>query len=336
MRATLTARLTSGVTDRYLLAHSFPVRAHGAEMKGPVKTALLIAMLVLVAPPAGAQAALVFQSDFGTRDGAVAAMRGVAASVDPNLRIFDLTHEIAPFDLWEAAYRLRQVTPYWARGTVFVSIVDPGVGTARLGVVARTTRGQLIVSPDNGTLTLIASEIEEVREIDVERQRLPGSERSHTFHGRDIFAYLGARLAAGIVKFEEVGPTRGTALVRLEVAAPRRDGARLQGMVAMIDRPYGNLWTNIPASLVDSAGLVVGDTVVVRITNGAREIFNGRVPFVESFGHAAIGAPVMYLNSLLDLAIALNQRNFAERFRVSNGPAWTVSVERVRARSTTP
>lgn len=305
-------------------------------MKRPVETVLLIASLVLVVPSAGAQSPLVFQSDFGTRDGAVAAMRGVAASVDPTLRIFDLTHEIAPFDLWEAAYRLRQVTPYWARGTVFVSIVDPGVGTTRLGVVARTTRGHLIVTPDNGTLTLIASEIEEVREIDVERQRLPGSERSHTFHGRDIFAYLGARLAAGLVTFEEVGPTRGTALVRLDVAAPRRDGARLHGMVAMIDRPYGNIWTNIPASLVDSAGLAVGDTLVVRITNGEREIFSGRVPFVESFGHAAIGAPVVYLNSLLDLAIALNQRSFAERFRVSTGPGWSVSVERVRVRATPP
>lgn len=299
-----------------------------------LKVALLLLLaLGAVGPAAGAQAPLVFQSDFGTRDGAVAAMKGVAISVDPRLRILDLSHEIAPFDIWEAAYRLRQVTPYWPRGTVFVSIVDPGVGTDRLGVVARTRLGHLIVTPDNGTLSLIASEIDEVRAIDVARQRLPGSERSHTFHGRDVFAYLGARLASGQVQFEDVGPSRARRIVRLEVAEPVRDGAVLRGMVAMIDRPYGNLWTNIPSRMIDSAEVVIGDTLIVRVTNGGRTVFSGRVPFVESFGHVPLRAPVAYLNSLLDLAIALNQGSFAEQYRVSAGPAWSVSVERATRRT---
>lgn len=285
--------------------------------------------------PLGAQGALVLQSDFGSRDGAVAAMKGVASGVNATLRIFDLTHEIAPFDIWEAAYRLRQVTPYWPSGTVFVSIVDPGVGTARLGVVARTTRGHLIVTPDNGTLTLLAGEVEEIREIDLTRHRLPGSERSHTFHGRDVFAYLGAHLASG-TRFEEVGPSRGRTLVRLEVAAPVREGTTVRGMVGMIDRPYGNLWTTIPANLVDSAGFRVGDTLLVRITNGARRVFTGRVPFVASFGHVPIGAPVVYLNSLLDAAIAINQGSFAERHGVGAGPTWAVSLESTQPRPSTP
>ena len=290
-----------------------------------------IAVFALLAAPRGArgQATLVLQSDFGTRDGAVGSMKGVASGVQPSLRIVDLTHEIAPFDIWEAAYRLRQVTPFWASGTVFVSIVDPGVGTARLGVVARTTRGQLIVTPDNGTLTLLADEIAEVREIDVARQRLPGSERSHTFHGRDVFAYLGARLAAGIVRFEDVGPTRGTTIVRLPVQAATRDGPVLRGMVAMIDRPYGNLWTNIPASMADSAGFAVGDTLRVVITHEGRTVVQVSAPFVESFGHAALGAPVAYLNSLLEVAVALNQGNFAARYNVGTGPGWAISVQKV-------
>ncbi len=302
-------------------------------MTRALRLALLLCALLAAGPAGWAQAPLVFQSDFGTRDGAVAAMKGVATSVDARLRILDLSHEIAPFDIWEAAYRLRQVTPYWPRGTVFVSIVDPGVGTDRLGVVARTRLGHLIVTPDNGTLSLIASEIDEVREIDVARQRLPGSERSHTFHGRDVFAYLGARLAAGQVQFEDVGPSRARNIVRLEVAEPVRDGAVLRGMVAMIDRPYGNLWTNIPSRMVDSAQVVVGDTLIVRVTNGGRTVFSGRVPFVESFGHVPLRAPVVYLNSLLDLAIALNQGSFAEQYRVSAGPAWSVSVERITRRT---
>lgn len=291
------------------------------------------AALLAVASSAVAQATLVLQSDFGLRDGAVASMKGVATGVDPTLRIHDLTHEIAPFDIWEAAYRLRQVTPFWPRGTVFVSVVDPGVGTARLGVVARTTRGQLIVTPDNGTLTLIAAEVQEVREIDLTKHTLPGSERSHTFHGRDVFAYLGARLASGQVRFEDVGPSRGTTIVRLPVAAPAREGATLKGMVAMIDRPYGNIWTNIPAALADSAGFTVGDTLVVRITSGTRVLFAGPVPYVESFGHVKVGAPVVYLNSLLELAVALNQGSFAERYRVNAGPEWGVSVTRAKPRS---
>lgn len=288
--------------------------------------------LLLTGTALRAQNALVLQSDFGTRDGAVASMKGVAMGVDPALRIFDLTHQIEPFDIWEAAYRLRQVASFWPRGTVFVSIVDPGVGTSRLGVVARLKSGQLVVTPDNGTLTLIADEVVEVREIDLARQRLPGSERSHTFHGRDVFAYLGARLAAGKVRFEEVGSSRGTTLVRLDVRAATRDGQVLRGMIAMIDRPYGNLWTNIPAALVDSAGLKVGDTLSVVIQHDGRTVLETlRAPLVESFGHVAVGKPVTYLNSLLELAVAINQGNFAERYRIGTGPGWVITVRRSSA-----
>lgn len=290
---------------------------------------LPLVLLALLVRPLAAQGALVLQSDFGTRDGAVAAMKGVATGVDATLRIHDLTHQVEPFDIWEAAYRLRQVTPFWPSGTVFVSIVDPGVGTARLGVVARTRRGHLIVTPDNGTLTLIADDVTEVREIDLARQRLPGSERSHTFHGRDVFAYLGARLASGQARFDEVGPSRGTTMVRLDVPVARRDGASLRGMVAMIDRPFGNLWTNIPAAMVDAAGWRTGDTLRVVISESGRTVTTSIAPLVESFGQVAVGEPVAYLNSLLELAVAINQGSFAERFRVGTGPAWTIEFSHV-------
>lgn len=284
----------------------------------------------LVGSALQAQGALVLQSDFGTRDGAVASMKGVAIGVDPSLRLFDLTHEIAPFDVWEAAYRLRQVASFWPRGTVFVSIVDPGVGTSRLAVVARLRGDRYVVTPDNGTLTLVAADVEEVREIDVTRQRLPGSERSHTFHGRDVFAYVGARLATGKLRFEDVGPARGTAMVRLETMPPRRDGESITGMLAMIDRPFGNLWTNIPAEMLDSAGWVVGDTLRVRVSHlGNTRALTTSAPFVASFGAVEVGQAVTYLNSLLELAVALNQGNYAERFSVGAGPGWIVTVTRV-------
>jgi hypothetical protein len=295
--------------------------------------ACLASLLLVVSALAGgtlqAQGALVLQSDFGTRDGAVASMKGVAIGVAPALRIFDLTHEIAAFDVWEAAYRLRQVASFWPRGTVFVSIVDPGVGTSRLAVVARLRGDRYVVTPDNGTLTLVAAEVEEVREIDVTRQRLPGSERSHTFHGRDVFAYVGARLANGQLRFEDVGPARGTAMVRLEVTPPRRDGESITGMLAMIDRPFGNLWTNIPAAMLDSAGWAVGDTLSVLVSHlGNRRAFTTHAPLVASFGAVEVGQAVTYLNSLLELAVALNQGSYAERFGVGAGPGWAVTVTR--------
>ena len=98
---------------------------------------------------------LVFQTDFGLVDGAVSAMYGVAYSVNPELKMHDLTHEITPYSVWEASYRLIQTVAYWPNNTVFVSVVDPGVGSDRKSVVVKTASGKYIVTPDNGTLTHI-------------------------------------------------------------------------------------------------------------------------------------------------------------------------------------
>ncbi len=120
---------------------------------------------------------VVFQSDFGLKDGAVSAMKGVAMGVDSSLKLFDLTHEIPAYNIWEAAYRLEQTVQYWPAGTVFVSVVDPGVGTDRKSVVLKTKSGHFIVTPDNGTLTLIAQSegIAAKREIDEAVNRRKGS-----------------------------------------------------------------------------------------------------------------------------------------------------------------
>lgn len=151
---------------------------------------------------------LIFQSDFGRADGAVSAMYGVAYCVCGDLKISDLTHEIPQYDIWEASYRLIQTVSYWPEGAVFVSVVDPGVGSTRRSIVAQTEGGQYVVTPDNGTLTHIKKlcGIRAARVIDESVNRLPGSGESYTFHGRDIYAYTGARLASGIIGFEGVGP----------------------------------------------------------------------------------------------------------------------------------
>jgi len=160
---------------------------------------------------------LVLQTDFGTRDGAVAAMKGVAVGIDSKLTIFDLTHENTPFNIWEAAYRLKQAAPYWPAGTVFVSVVDPGVGTERKSVVVQTKTGHFFVGPDNGTWTYLPEEfgIEAVREIDETKNRRANSEKSHTFHGRDVYVYVGAKLAAQGLAFKDVGPALEPKVIEL-------------------------------------------------------------------------------------------------------------------------
>src|SRR3954449_9091811 len=131
---------------------------------------------------------VVFQTDFGLKDGAVSAMKGVAMGVSTDLKLFDLTHEIPAYNIWEAAYRLQQTAQYWPAGTVFVSVVDPGVGSERKSVVLKTKSGHFFVTPDNGTLTLIAQRlgIDSIREIDESKNRLKNSNESYTFHGRDV------------------------------------------------------------------------------------------------------------------------------------------------------
>jgi S-adenosylmethionine hydrolase len=150
---------------------------------------------------------VVFQTDFGTKDGAVSAMKGVASNVDASLKLYDLTHDIPAYNIWEAAYRLDQTVIYWPVGTVFVSVVDPGVGTTRKSVVVKTKSGHYIVTPDNGTLTLIAQSlgIDSVREIDEVNNRRKNSGASYTFHGRDVYAYTAAKLASHAISYEQVG-----------------------------------------------------------------------------------------------------------------------------------
>ncbi|GAB5560283.1 MAG: SAM-dependent chlorinase/fluorinase [Synoicihabitans sp.] len=274
--------------------------------------------------------ALVFQSDFGEKDGAVASMRGVAYGVSPELRMFDLTHEIPAFDIWAAAYRLNQVAAYWPAGTVFVSVVDPGVGTDRKSVVLETDSGHYFVTPDNGTLTLVADDlgIAAVREIDEAVNRLKNSEKSYTFHGRDVYAYTGARLAAGVISFEDVGRKLKSEVRRLPYAQAQRKGNLIKGNIPILDVHYGNIWTNISRELFMELKPDVLGRLQVRITHGDKVIFDERVRFVNTFGQVELGQPVIYINDLLNVALAINQGDFAAKHGISSGPDWNISIKR--------
>ena len=272
---------------------------------------------------------LVFQTDFGTEDGAVSAMYGVAYTVDAGLNISDLTHGITPYDIWQASYRLVQTVRYWPEGTVFVSVVDPGVGSPRRSVVAKTSTGQLIVTPDNGTLTHIKRKygISEARVIDETVNRLAGSEESYTFHGRDVYAYTGARLAAGIIPFEEVGPAVDPAsVIELPVVEPTRSENKAEGTVDVLDVRFGSLWTNIPREMFKTLGIQVGERAEITITNDTRTIYRNTMIYAQSFAGVFVGEPLIYVNSLDCMAVAINQGSFAKAYNIGTGNSWHISI----------
>jgi len=272
--------------------------------------------------------AIVIQTDFGTKDGAVAAMKGVAYSVDKNLQLFDLTHEIPAYNVWEAAYRLNQATSFWPAGTVFVSVVDPGVGTQRKSIVLQTRSGHYFISPDNGTLTLVAESlgIKAVREIDEARNRRKQSDRSYTFHGRDVYIYTAARLASGKISFKEVGPELADSIFMIPYQKAVFENGVLKGNIPVLDIQFGNVWTNIPDSLVQKAGLQFGDSITVEIFHDTASKFRDRVPLVKTFGEVTEGNTLAYFNSLLNFSLAINMRSFADSFHIGSGAKWTIHV----------
>lgn len=274
------------------------------------------------------RSAVVLTTDFSLKDGAVSAMKGVAFAVDPQLTVSDLTHEIEPYNIWEAAYRLQQTYKYWPTGTVFVTVVDPGVGSSRRSIVMRTKSGHYFVGPDNGHLTLIATEagIENVRAIDEAKQRLKGSEESYTFHGRDLYVYVGARLAAGKVKFEDLGPSLDKDIVRLQFQSAEVQNGKIRGTITVLDPNYGNVWTNIPKKLLKEV-FNNKELLRVQILHSGKRIFEQTIPLAETFAKVNRGQPLAYFNSLLNVALALNMDNFAKKFAIGSGPDWTITIE---------
>lgn len=273
---------------------------------------------------------IVFQSDFGLKDGAVSAMKGVAMGVSADLKIFDVTHEIPAYNIWEAGYRLQQTAQYWPTGTVFVSVVDPGVGSARKSVVLKTMSGHFFVTPDNGTLTLVAETmgIDSVREIDETKNRLKGSGESYTFHGRDVYAYTGARLAAGVIKFSDVGPLLPAKVIEINYQQPVFENGIIKGNVPILDIQYGNVWTNIDKTIFSKLNIKVGDQIMVTIFHNEENIYEGTMPYAATFSAVDEGKPLCYLNSLLNISFALNMDNFAEKNKVQSGPDWSVEIKK--------
>lgn len=275
--------------------------------------------------------AIVLQTDF-TKDISTCTMEGVCQMVDPTLRTFDATHAIPSFNTWVASTSLAFIVNYWPQGTVFVSVVDPGVGTDRRGCVALLANGSYVVTPDNGTLThmLLDPGILAIRQIDESVNRLPGSEGVNIFHGRDVFAYTAARLAAGVISFDEVGPQYPVEeVIRHEVTSASISDGVISGMIELNDTHFGLVSSNIPMELFEKSNIEYGTRLQVTVSDGEREVYRGTAPYVPSFGSVEVGEALLLNSEAKTIELAINERNISEIYGIGAGPGWTMQLSAV-------
>ncbi len=192
---------------------------------------------------------LTLLSDFGDRDVYVGVMKGAIAQINPKLTVIDLTHQIPPQSIAAARFCLMNACPYFPMGTVHIAVVDPGVGSRRRAIAVEFAQG-FLVGPDNGIFSGVLSQNPAIAAVELTNRnywRTP--QPSSTFHGRDIFAPVGANLASGVPIHElgrEIDPAT---LVQLNIGEYRETATGLEGCIQYIDH-FGNLVSNIPGSYV--------------------------------------------------------------------------------------
>jgi S-adenosylmethionine hydrolase len=267
-----------------------------------------------------ARPTIVFMTDFGTANDAVAICKAVIVGIVPNVRIMDITHQVTPFSIEEGARFLAGVTPYYPAGTVFLVVVDPGVGTSRKAVVVKTKKGQYFDLPDNGLITPVADRdgVEGAREI-TNPAWMIGDRISSTFHGRDIFSPSAAHLAAG-ADWTLVGP-EVKELVRLSVRTATVDAKGISGEVIGLDDPFGSLVTDIQGDDFKKLGYGLGEKVTVKID--AKPF---TMPYVKTFMDVPVAQPLLYIDSRGRVGFALNERDFAKVNKIT--PPATVFIPR--------
>ena len=234
-------------------------------------------------------------TDFGTRDPYVAAMKGVIAA-RCDARIEDLSHDVPPFDVWAGAWFLRAIVTYWPAGTIFVVVIDPGVGTSRR-ILAVERDGRTFLAPDNGVLSLVAAP----PAVSVENEAFFLADGSTTFHGRDRFAPVAAAIANG-TPLHELGPRVDTIAV-LDYAPPSYDRARVEGTIVSVDR-YGNLVTDVEAVRLPFARYEAraGGHVIARIARAYGDAGDGAFLVTGSTGCIEIAVANASAAALLQLA----------------------------------
>jgi S-adenosylmethionine hydrolase len=284
----------------------------------PMKILIAMAMTVALCVAASAQQqpkVIGFMTDFDVKDDAVGICKAVMDGVAPGVRIIDITHQSEPYNIAMGARFLAGSAPYFPKDAVFVVVIDPTVGSKRKAIIAKSRVGQLFVLPDNGLITLIQDRdgIVEAHEI-TNPAWMIGSGISSTFHGRDIFSPAGAHAARGD-DWTQAGPALDVSkLVRLDLKSATIDAIGLRGQVIGTDGPFGNLVLNVPAESFAQLGYKIGDQIPVTL-DGKRYV----IPFVKTFSDVPVGKELFYIDSRGRLSLGINQRNFAETYKVGEG-----------------
>lgn len=258
-------------------------------------------------------------TDFGTANDAVAICRAVIFGIAPaDVRVTDITHQVTPFSIEEGARFLAGVTPYYPSGTIFLTVVDPGVGTARKAVIVKSKKGQFFVLPDNGLITPVIDRdgLDSAYEITNPSWMIQAAVSS-TFHGRDIFSPAAARLAGGW-DFRLAGAAVPE-LVRLTIKTSTVTDKGIEGDVIGLDDPYGSLITNVPGDDFKQLGYALGDKVTVLLNKKTVT-----VPYVKTFMNVPVGDSLLYIDSRGRVGIATNQGNYAKKFNFS--PPGTIFI----------
>jgi S-adenosylmethionine hydrolase len=261
-------------------------------------------------------------TDFGAANDSVSICRAVIWGIAPDVRLTDITHQVTPFSIEEAARFLEGVTPYYAAGTVFLVVVDPGVGTSRKAVIVKSKKEQYFVVPDNGLVTRVLDRdgLDSAREI-TNRAWMIQAPVSSTFHGRDIFSPAAAHLVTGW-DFTQAGP-EVPQLVRLAVKTSTTSEKGIAGDIIGFDDPYGSLITDIPANEFRNLGYNFGDKVTLEINKKPLTL-----PYVRTFMDVPVGDSLLYMDSRARVAIAINQGNFSKKF--DSTPPATIFIPKKR------
>lgn len=250
---------------------------------------------------------IVWMTDFGTQDSYVGVMKGVAASIAPQARLLDLTHQIRPQDVAHAAYTLRIAAPYFPTGTIFCGVVDPGVGSTRRAVAVQAGSWFFVV-PDNGLLTRLLDEWPAQQAVLLDDPQYQLARISATFHGRDIFTPAAAHLAAGVPLTALGSRIDHAQLRRLPLPQTRREGSRLVGSVMHVDH-FGNLITTITAD--DLASLTHPQVQIAPLPHA--------LPVATTFADVPPGEPVAYLGSDNFLELAVRNGSATQQLGVGIG-----------------
>jgi len=244
-------------------------------------------------------------TDFGTKDEYVAAMKGVISSISPKAKTIDISHQIQKHNVKQGSYMLKRLIGYFPKGTIYLGVVDPGVGTERKGLLIEA-KGAWFIGPDNGLLIPAAQKLGIKRVIKLTNRRYWLKPTSSTFHGRDIFAPVAAWLSKG------TEPTNfGKVIenwVNLENVQPKVKGDTIFGEVLHVD-DFGNIITNIPTDLMK-----VDNEVWISIKDA---LFSTKIR--KSYGEIKRGELLVLIGSSGFLEIAKNQENAAKYFKVKEG-----------------